>query len=213
MVRGAAVVVGMCLCVSGMAQRVEARIARPEAVGAPQVDASLGAALRSLTSRAGVVFVGQVTAVQRVGGVVEVMFRVDEAVQGPVGATYTLREWAGLWSAGQPRYQVGQRAMVFLLPPNGAGLSSPVDGMEGVVPVVPMGADAAPLLDVRRLATRVQRAVGSPLVGEAVALPDAVTAMRSTVEPPLRRLPAGWVPQTVRVPVPFVQYGAGDASR
>jgi hypothetical protein len=155
-----------------------------------------------MASRAGLVFVGQVNRIERKGGVVEVTFGVDQVVLGSAGATYTLREWGGLWVAGEQRYQLGQRAMVFLHAASAAGLSSPVDGMEGVVPVVPMGADAAPLLDVRRLAARVQRLQGHPMEGEAVALADAaavVSHWRSggVAEPEKRTLPAGWKPAPV----------------
>jgi hypothetical protein len=166
---------------------------------APAVDTSVGGALRNLASRAGVVFVGQVVAVERSGGVVEVRFSVQQVVQGAVGATFTLHEWAGLWAGGQQRYAVGQRAMWFLNAPNGAGLSSSVDGMEGVVPLVPMGANAAPLLDVRRLATRIQRAVGQPMMVEAVALPEAVASLATGKEPGVRELPGGWRPMPIKV--------------
>jgi hypothetical protein len=163
------------------------------------LDTSVGGALRSLASRAAVVFAGQVQTIERKGGVVEVVFRVDQVMQGDVGATYTLREWGGLWSAGEQRYRVGQRAMMFLHAGSVGGLSSPVDGMEGVVPVVPMGADAVPLLDVRRLATRVQRLQGAPMRGEAIALNEAVAVVYAwkklqRVEPQEKRLPAGWKP-------------------
>lgn len=143
---------------------------------------SVGGVLRGLASRAGVVFVGQVQSIKPEGGVVVVTFQVQKAVLGVVGGTYVMREWAGRWTGGQQRYQVGQRAMFFLHAPSAAGLSSPVDGMMGVVPVVPMGANADALLDVRWLASRVRRSVGSPMVGTdtgAVALADAVTVTKS----------------------------------
>jgi hypothetical protein len=167
-----------------------------------QVDSSVGGALRSLSARAGVVFVGQVTSAEREGGVFEVRFSVQQVVQGQVGATYAVREWAGLWAGGQQRYVVGQRAMWFFHAPNAAGLSSPVDGMEGIVPLVPMGADAVPLLDVRRLATRVQRAVGEPMQAEAVSLTDAVASVvaMEAVEPRRKTLPGGWRPMPIQKP-------------
>jgi hypothetical protein len=162
-------------------------------------DMSIGGAVRSLAARAGVIFVGQVVKVEPKPGVVEVTFRVDRVVQGAVGGTYILREWAGLWANGQPRYVPGQRAMMFLHAPGAAGLSTPVDGMEGVVPVVATSADAAPMLDVRWLATRVQRSVGAPLVAAIVSVDDAVAAVRSASEPrllapPLQPKPAPMVP-------------------
>jgi hypothetical protein len=163
-----------------------------------QPDASVGAALENLASRAATVFAGQVISIQRHGGVVEIVFRVDVPVAGQVGSTYTLREWAGMWPPGQWRYTVGERAMVFLHASSQAGLSSAVDGGEGVVPLVP-GTDGTPLLDVRRLSTRVLRQVGQPLpdasVG-AISLADAtqlVVNWRTGIrrEPARRPLPPG----------------------
>jgi hypothetical protein len=149
----------------------------------------VGAALRSLASRAAVVFAGQVIAIERHGGVVEIVFRVDTPVLGQPGATYTLREWAGLWPPGQWRYTVGERAMVFLHGSSQAGLSSAVDGGEGVVPVVVSGAEGTPLLDVRRLSTRVLRQVGQPLpdgdIG-GMTLADAVTLVATWRTTPVR---------------------------
>jgi hypothetical protein len=143
---------------------------------------SVSGVLRGLASRAGVVFVGQVQSIKPEDGVVVVTFQVQRAVLGVVGGTYVMREWAGRWTGGQQRYQVGQRAMFFLHAPSAAGLSSPVDGMMGVVPVVPMGANADALLDVRWLGSRVRRGVGSRMVDAetgAVALEDAVTVTKS----------------------------------
>jgi hypothetical protein len=173
-------------------------------------DASLGGALRSLATRAGVVFVGQVVKVEPKAGVVEVTFRVDQPVQGAVGGSYTLREWAGLWANGQPRYVPGQRAMVFLHAPGAAGLSTPVDDMDGVVPVITTAADATPKLDARWLATRVQRSVGAPLAAAMVSVDDAVVAVRGPSEPRLFVLPVQTRPKPP-VPVRIVS-GGGDGS-
>ncbi len=205
----------LCLFLLAVAGVAAGQVTRePEAlVRAPAVDTSVGGALRSLAGRAGVVFVGQVVAVERKGGVMEVRFRVQQVVLGAVGVTYTLREWAGLWAGGQQRYTVGQRAMWFFNPPNGAGLSSPVDGMEGVVPLVPMGADAAPLLDVRRLATRVQRTVGQPMTVEAMALPEAVASMATGRDPAARELPGGWRASPIKVSAQAKVVDAAHASR
>ena len=94
--------------------------------------------------------------------------------------------------------------MFFLHAPGASGLSSAVDGMIGVVPVVPMGANGAALLDVRWLATRVRRAVGASLAGAAgsstggIALAEGVAVARGwkaegLVEPKGVRLPEGVV--------------------
>jgi hypothetical protein len=168
-------------------------------------DTSVGAALRSLASRAGVVFVGRVTAIAPQGGVVEVSFAVEQPVLGALGATYSMHEWAGLWEAGQQRYRVGQRAMFFLHATGVAGLSSPVDGMEGVVPVLASG-DGVPELDVRWLAARVLRAQGAPMADAengVVALNEArsvVAAWRTSQAEP-KRLPLPVEMRPAAVPV------------
>jgi hypothetical protein len=172
-------------------------------VGVP--DTSVTVALRNLASRAGVAFAGQVTQVNRVGGVVEVVFRVDTPLLGSLGASYTLREWSGLWSAGQSRYSVGQRMVIFLYAPGKAGLSSPVDGMEGMLPIVQASADSEPLLDVRRLAARVVRMVRSPMVdaeGGAMSVGDVTEVVAGWQKPIVREpvrlpLPVGVVPVRV----------------
>lgn len=172
--------------------------------------ASVAGVLRSLASRAGVVFVGQVQSIVPKAGVVEITFLVQQPVLGGVGGTYVMREWAGRWTGGQQRYRVGQRAMFFLHAPSAAGLSSPVDGMAGVVPLIPMGANVNPLLDVRWLAARVMRPVGSPMVDAelgAVALADAKTVVTSwrleqQPEPVQRSLPVGVRPLPVTTNVP-----------
>jgi hypothetical protein len=177
--------------------------------------------LQDLSSRADVVFVGQVESIERTAGVVTVTFRVQQAVLGQVGSEYTLREWAGLWAAGQQRYRQGERAMVFLHAPGAAGLSSPVDGLDGVVPLIPMGADAEPMLDVRWLQTKVLRAVGAPLPASsqgAVLLHDAVAVVVSgrkpqpepIVEPILLPVPVGVLPEPFPTKTVVLSRGASE---
>lgn len=160
---------------------------------APQT--TLTGELQSLAGRAATIFVGQVVSVERRGGVVEVTFRVDQAVAGQPGATYVLREWAGLWPQGQYRYTVGLRALVFLHGLSAAGLGSPLDGAEGVVPVLVQGANEPALLDVRRLASALLRTVGTPLpsgADGAIELSDALAVIAgvqtgSPAQEPVRR--------------------------
>ena len=133
---------------------------------------------------------------------VEITFTVEQPVLGVVGGSYVMREWAGQWTGGQQPFRVGQRAMFFLhrrrWRGGAGGLSSAVDGMMGVVPVVPMGA-AGELLDVRWVATRVKRGVGDPVSGTGgVVLADAIAAAKGWqteggAEPKSVRLPEGVV--------------------
>lgn len=124
--------------------------------------------LHDFSNKAGVIFAGQVLAVRRHGtGVVEVEFRVDEAVRGcSVGAPFVLREWDGLWAGGSPRYRVGQRLLMLLHAPSAAGMSSPVGGMDGAIPIrqgsaatESVGAAQPPYVDLRWLGARVTRKV------------------------------------------------------
>jgi hypothetical protein len=189
-----------------------ARADKPEPARPAQPSSSLGGVLQDLASRADVVFVGQVEDIERAAGsgIVTVNFSVQQVVLGQVGGAYSLREWAGLWAAGQQRYRVGERAMVFLHAPGAAGLSSPVDGLDGVVPLIPMGEDAEPMLDVRWLQTKVQRAVGAALPASsqgAVLLHEAVATVTASrdprpepvlvpvAEPVLRPIPVGVLPE------------------
>jgi hypothetical protein len=165
-------------------------------------DVTVGAALRNLASRSGVAFVGRVLKIERGAGVVDVVFQVEKPMLGQVGATYTLHEWAGLWSAGQSRYSVGQHVAIFLHAPGKAGLSSPVDGMEGILPIVQESADSEPMVDVRLLAARVQRKVGEPIADAAngaMKLTDAADTVANwdqllRPEPVRRPLPVGVEP-------------------
>lgn len=143
------------------------------------------AALLELAAEAKVVFAGRVTAVDRAdaAGYVDVRFGVERAVRGVSARTYVLREWAGLWT-GVARYRVGQR-LLMLLPARGpSGLSAPVGGMDGAVPlvggdlgVVDGGSAAEARVDLRWVRTRGGRAVvpvagaGAQDVGDPHPLP------------------------------------------
>jgi hypothetical protein len=126
--------------------------------------------LHQLSDRAEVVFTGQVLAVRRSNnGVVEVEFRVDQAIRGcSADVTYTVREWAGLWVADTQRYRVGEHLLMLLHAPGAAGLSSPVGGLDGAIPIRRAGASAnrtnspgsqRPYVDLRWLGMRLPRTV------------------------------------------------------
>ena len=120
-------------------------------------------ALHEMSALASVIFVGRVTAVRHVpgsggaSGVVEIDFAVDEAIRGVSGGSYTLREWAGLWAGGVERFRVGQRLLMLLHAPGAAGLSSPVGGMDGAIPIA-----GAPAVEASVAAARVSAPVSAP---------------------------------------------------
>jgi hypothetical protein len=177
-------------------------------------DRTLGDTLRHLADHAAVAFVGTVQRIEPPSAAhpstVVVTFTVLQPILGSPGTAFTLREWAGLWTMGRQRYTTGERALFFFHPPNAAGLSSPVDGMEGIVPFIPTSADAAPLLDIRRLGTRILRRVGDPLPFAdtgVITLADATAVLThpgDLLEPTPLPLPAGIQPivtSTQRSPV------------
>ena len=97
-----------------------------------------GPSLHQMTTAAGYIFAGTVTAVERVPAThsdevetVRVTFRVEEGVRGVRSKQMlTIREWAGLWNSGQ-RYHPGERVVLMLYPLSRAGLTSPVNGVMG----------------------------------------------------------------------------------
>lgn len=98
--------------------------------------------LRAMTRAAATIFRGTVVSVARVPAnrpdqveAVEITFHVDEAIRGTTtGATLRIREWAGLWTSAE-RYRAGEKLVLFLYPTSRLGLTSPVFGELGRLPV------------------------------------------------------------------------------
>ena len=150
-------------------------------------------ALHQMFDAAGIIFAGEVTAIRtRAGengasGIVEIDFRVDQAIRGcAAGSTYTLHEWSGLWAGGTPRYLPGQRLLIFLHQPGPTGITSPVGGPTGIIPIrgtssspqaVSSSTTSTPLIaDLRWVGTLLQRpsVPTEPLVTAAAAQPASV---------------------------------------
>ena len=118
-------------------------------------------ALHAMTELAGVIFTGQVVTVRQrsaangSAGVVEIEFAVEDAVRGVSGSTYTLREWAGLWPGGDEPFRVGQQYLMLLHSPGASGLSSPVGGMDGAIPIRGGATADGRVVDLRWVETRV----------------------------------------------------------
>jgi hypothetical protein len=165
-------------------------------------------ALHRMSDLAGIIFVGEVTAIREqpgqrgASGFVEIDFRIYQAVRGcTAGSTYTLREWAGLWEAGDQRYRIGQRLLMMLHSPTASGISSPVDGMNGAIPVLPApsssqvlaGADAAPQpldADLRWIAAQIVRpalytASDAQVTAQSAPNPPSTATLQAVQQTPL----------------------------
>jgi hypothetical protein len=152
-----------------MASLAHGQVATAEPVVQPQTVVDI---LHQFSDKADVIFAGQVLAIRSPnGGVVEVEFRVDQAIRGcTAGTPYILREWAGLWAGDNQRYRVGQRLLMLLHAPSAAGMSSPIGGLDGAIPIRQGGAAMAqeddvaappqpPYVDLRWLGARLPHAV------------------------------------------------------
>ena len=128
------------VCGSAGAQ-ASGRVAAPRAlVGATAtVPADSAVVLMGLAARAGVIFAGHVVEILRNddAGYVDVVFHIDTSVRGcGRKSNYVLREWAGLWMGQEARYQVGARLLMLLAARGASGMSAPVGGMAGMIPLV-----------------------------------------------------------------------------
>jgi hypothetical protein len=149
----------------------------------PAVPDSTADALRAMSQMATVIFSGQVVAIRRLESVVEIDFAIEDAVRGTRGGVYTLREWAGLWAAGNEPLRVGQRYLMLLHAPGAAGLSSPVGGTDGAIPIS-MTLAGGGVVDLRWIVARTERNVSygrEPLV-QSSSLPVAVRARAAQVD-------------------------------
>ena len=168
-----------------------------DAAGSAQ---TVEAALHLMADQAAIIFVGTVAAVERnanTGGFVEIHFTVDQPIRGCSAGDYTLREWAGLWTANDSRYRAGQRLLLFLHAPGASGLSSPVGGLDGAIPVRAGGsavkrtstttATAEPVADLRWLGAKLARTItyrsastGSPVGSRAMAAGAELSSANTT---------------------------------
>ncbi len=179
--------------------------------------------LHAMAQQAGIIFTGQVLSVKRHDGdngetgMVAIEFAVEDAVRGVSGGTYTLNEWAGLWPAGEQPFRVGERFLMLLHTPGPSGLSSPVGGADGAIPI--LGSGEAPLLqqaasraqprvtgdttvdarvvDLRWVGTRVARAVVYRQLNRQTALP---VQARANVSASIAQEATSTIPDTTESP-------------
>jgi hypothetical protein len=176
--------------------------------------------LHQLSDKADVIFAGQVMAIRRPNdGVVEVEFRVDQAIRGcAVGTPYILREWAGLWAGDTQRYRVGQSLLMLLHAPSAAGMSSPVGGLDGAVPIrqggaaTPLAGTATPpqppFVDLRWLGVKLPHAVSYSSEVRHAAKANGVAAPLVAQQQMVQAAAAGLI--TGAAPVTLM---AGSSSR
>ena len=141
----------MVCVVDARGQNSKLRLPLIDPVVLPMPQSSVEDELHVMTQQAGVIFAGQVLAIHvqsalgSATGWVETEFRIEEAIRGCTGqGTYVLREWAGLWAGGLQRYKVGERLLMLLHAPSASGLSSPVGGQDGAIPLIGTGAALGP---------------------------------------------------------------------
>lgn len=100
------------------------------------------ASLQQLVRNSGYIFQGTVLSMRRTApkgphevASIAVTFQVDKAVLGArTGQKLTIYEWAGLWTSTD-RYRVGEQVVLFLYRPSRLGLTSPVGGTLGRLPI------------------------------------------------------------------------------
>jgi hypothetical protein len=174
-----------------------------QALTPQQLPADASAELRSMVAQSGAVFAGQVISIHArttqgawlsagspaAGPIsssmfVEVVFRVEQGIRGPAtGSTYTLREWGGLWSGtslNAGRYRLGQRALIVLYPEQN-GLTSPVNGTDGVLPL--HGSGSSVTIDLSWIQARLPRAQPIASIASAPVAHPITSIARVTAAP------------------------------
>lgn len=128
---------GLLMATPGAAQDTSSANSKSTAVSQTVEDV-----LHRMSDQAEIIFIGQVVAIRPhdegtgAAGFVEIDFLVEQAIRGgQTGGTYTLREWGGLWAGNANRYRAGQLLLMMLHAPGAAGMSSPVGGMDGAIPI------------------------------------------------------------------------------
>jgi hypothetical protein len=135
------IVTGILLCVSSfcVAQSPDQRAA----------ESVLGPHWKEVSRVAGMIFTGTVLSTERQAPTqaqpvptVQAKILVKHAIAGVhPGQVVILREWAGIWAMQR---SMGSRPMLFLFyPPSAAGLTSPVGGPLGQVPLDSSGNNVA----------------------------------------------------------------------
>ena len=139
---------------------------------------------RRTVLRAGIIFIGTVSAVQsgtkygEIPMTYLISFRVKEGLRGVSnGALLTIREWAGLWGTAE-RYRVGECVVLFLYPASRDGVTSPVGGERGKLAVSSEGVVVLPVDWADSWARTPRRPQRHPRYQAAVQTPLRVSVAR-----------------------------------
>ena len=154
-------------CLPGWAQTQKMHrtpVASPIVSSAATISKEAQAELAGMVARAGVIFAGRVLEIAWNQGHVDVTFRVDEPVRGcNKQGVYVLREWTGLWNGEPARYRVGQRLLLLLTARGPSGMSAPVGGDEGIIPIAASAVE--PLADAKGVAPAEDGSVAGDITG------------------------------------------------
>jgi hypothetical protein len=142
----------------------------------------LGPHWQQLSRRAGLIFTGTVLSSQmqsartdRPVSSVALRFRVDHAIAGVTsGQTLTIHEWVGARSL-HPPMRSGDRLLLFLYPSSRLGLTSPVGGPQGQIPLDATGRNVAAVpsavvINAAQATQSSSSAARRPAVGAATSL-------------------------------------------
>jgi len=183
-------------------------------------DADTTAELLDMAGRAGVIFAGHVVSITRndAAGFVDVSFAIDQPVSGcPPTGEYDVREWVGLWAGHASRYQVGQRFLMMMHLPGPSGMSAPVGGLNGAIPLLASG--AGPVMDA---AGSIPSDTGpGPLSGldvdlrwvQAAALRQATATLTQPANATTLRATSSIDPTAIGLPIATTTPSIGDATQ
>lgn len=178
---------------AALASLVLANVAA-HAQGASAPPATTDDALHAMSDAAGIIFTGTVTAIRHPrrpdgtpGGIVQIDFAVADAIRGISSSAYTLREWVGLWAANDQPLRIGQQYLMLLHAPNAGGITSPVAGSDGAIPIRGTGPVATP---------------DDPAAPPA-SVSGAVATASAAETRPTQVVDLGWVATHVLVPIAY----------
>jgi hypothetical protein len=106
---------------------------------------------------------------------IELSFRIDLPIAGvEAGQVLTIHEWTGAWSRQRPM-RPGEHFLIFLYPTSRLGLTSPVGGSFGQIPLDARGRHLLEKAALARTSARNGQSQTGSRFRRWVAAPDAIT--------------------------------------